>query len=469
MSVQNAAKTSDAHENSVQDLKRERVDKIDFKMVTFSLAGKEYGIDIMNIKEIAHAGKFTYVPNAAPFVRGVYNLRGDIISIIDLRTMFHLPSERKSDEALESLLILRVEEHVFGVIVDNIDKVVGISSLSIQPPHPIFGDINVKYIKGIIENAGKLFIILNVEKLFAPKKAKDDTPNSNPLARVAAVAGAAVDIDEEPHLPQSIRATSTMGQELATGYDNQSASTDQTADFIKETLFAFKRFAVSPVNEPWFSRRYVEWKGLRKAMDLQLKDQSEAEQFLETFFSPCTGELWTEDYATRVLAALPEFKQKSINIWNPGCSKGLETYSLVCLLKKRFPDLRVKIWANDSDLLAISMAPNMVFMVENVPEIYKEFMIKGRNGWTFLQSIRDSIFFEFHDVLNTNPVPPVDIVLCRDTVSFMSVIDQRRILADFDEKSKNGATLIFGSNENMVVPNWKRMNADNVSVFVKGA
>ncbi|HET7839864.1 MAG TPA: chemotaxis protein CheW, partial [Rectinemataceae bacterium] len=144
-----------------------RAGKVDFKMVTFSLAGKEYGIDIMSVKEIAKAGRFTYVPNAATYVRGVYNLRGEIISVIDLRIFFHLPAERKAEDALESLLILRIEEHVFGVIVDAIDKVVGISSSAIQPPHPIFGDINVKYIKGIVENSGKLYIILDVEKIFA--------------------------------------------------------------------------------------------------------------------------------------------------------------------------------------------------------------------------------------------------------------------------------------------------------------
>jgi chemotaxis signal transduction protein len=77
-----------------------RAEKIDFKMITFSLAGKEYGVDIMNVKEIAKAGRFTYVPNALPFVRGVYNLRGDIISVIDLRIFFHLPAERKEEEAL---------------------------------------------------------------------------------------------------------------------------------------------------------------------------------------------------------------------------------------------------------------------------------------------------------------------------------------------------------------------------------
>ena len=70
---------------------KDRNEKVDFKMVTFSLAGKEYGIDIMSVKEIAKAGRFTYVPNAAPFVRGVYNLRGEIISVIDLRIFFHLP------------------------------------------------------------------------------------------------------------------------------------------------------------------------------------------------------------------------------------------------------------------------------------------------------------------------------------------------------------------------------------------
>ena len=157
-----------------------RSDKIDFKMITFSLAGKEYGVDIMNVKEIAKAGRFTYVPNAAPFVRGVYNLRGEIISVIDLRIFFHLPAERKEDEALESLIILKIDEHVFGVIVDAIDKVVGISSSSLQPPHPIFGDINVKYIKGIVENGGKLYIILDVEKIFAPERAEEGAQEGSP-------------------------------------------------------------------------------------------------------------------------------------------------------------------------------------------------------------------------------------------------------------------------------------------------
>ena len=446
MSVQNAAATR----GESQAEKKERTDKIDYKMVTFSLAGKEYGIDIMNVKEIARAGRFTYVPNSAPFVRGVYNLRGDIISVIDLRTMFHLPAERKQDDALESLLILRVEDHVFGVIVDNIDKVVGVSSSGIQAPHPIFGDINVKYIKGIIENQGKLYIILNVEKLFAPKKAKEEPE----LGRLPAV----------PPM-----ATQAAAEELSYDAGRPQASADITADFIKETLFSFRNFGVSSVNDTWFGERYAEWKGSRKPTDLQLKEQGEADQFLEPFYSPSTGELWSESYIERIMSALPPLQGKMITVWNPGCSKGYETYSFACAIKQAYPEARLKIWANDSDLLAISMAPNMVFMAEQVPEVYRDYMVKGRNGWTFIQSLRESIFFEFHDVLNGNPVPPVDIVLCRDTISFMSVADQKRLLSEFNEKVKSGGALILGSHEEMPFEGWRKMPADGASVYIKGA
>ena len=66
-------------------------------MVTFSLAGKEYGIDIMKVKEIAKDNVFTFVPNTASYVKGVYNLRGDIISIID--SAHHVQPSRRREES----------------------------------------------------------------------------------------------------------------------------------------------------------------------------------------------------------------------------------------------------------------------------------------------------------------------------------------------------------------------------------
>jgi len=106
-------------------------------------------------------------------------------------------------------------------------------------------------------------------------------------------------------------------------------------------------------------------------------------------------------------------------------------------------------------------------MVDDVPEIYKEFMIKGKNGWTFIQSIRDSIFFEFHDVLNSNPLPPLDFILSRDTVSFLSPVEQKRLLVDFGEKTKRQAFLMLGLNERMPLEGWKPITTEHVVLYTK--
>ncbi len=445
-----AALTSE-QKTEAAEVKKERVDKVDFKMVTFSLAGKEYGIDIMSVKEIAKAGRFTYVPNAAPFVRGVYNLRGEIISVIDLRTFFHLPAERKDDEALESLLILRVGDHVFGVIVDLIDKVVGISSAAIQPPHPIFGDINVKYIKGIVENGGKLYIILDVERIFAPEREEERAAEEAAPADMAA-----------PRAPVAAPASSS----LATAEAASGGAIDVAADFIRETLGALRGFHVTGLNEEWFRARYEVWKGERKGGDVQLRELADAEAFLEGFLSPCSGRLWDEDYADAFIAALPEITTKNINVWNPGCGKGYESWSLACALKRRYADARVKVWANDSDLLAISMAPNMIFPENGVPAWMEGFMTKGRNGLSFSQVIRDSVFFEFHDVLNSSPLPPLDVVVARDLLSFLAPTDQVRLLGDFAEKLKPAGILVLGANERPG-KGWSAVSSGAVTAYRK--
>ena len=151
---------------------KNKITVVDFKMVTFSLSGKDYAIDIMKVKEIAKAGRFTYVPNALPFVRGVYNLRGDIIPIIDLRLFFNSEVHEHDDDYLENLLIVSVGEQTFGIVVDEIDKVVGIQKSSIQPPHPLFGDINIKYIYGVVESENNLYVLLDIDRILVTELQK---------------------------------------------------------------------------------------------------------------------------------------------------------------------------------------------------------------------------------------------------------------------------------------------------------
>ena len=326
-----AKTTTDIETQSPENEARaERVSVIDYKMVTFSLAGKDYAIDIMQVKEIAKAGRFTYVPNTSPFVLGVYNLRGDIIPIIDLRIFFNIPTRMRDTDALESLIIIAVNEQTFGIVVDAIDKVVGISKNSIQPPHPIFGDINIKYIHGVVENQGRLYILLDAERIFG---------NGSKTER----SGAAADVETSP-VPEVAKAPVQTGDDL-------------DISFIKDGLGALGKFYVTAVNEQWVVSRYRSWRDQRSANDIQLKSEEDARAYLEPFPSKCSGSFWSDEYAAEILAILPQNQAKQINVWNVGCGKGYEAYSLAILLKDKYPNARIRIYANDSDLLAISNAP----------------------------------------------------------------------------------------------------------------
>jgi len=428
---------------------KERIDTVDFKMVTFSLAGKEYGVDIMNVKEIAKADKFTFVPNAASYVQGVYNLRGDIIPIIDLRLFFHLPAEKKKD-GLENMLILRIEDRVYGTIVDKIDKVVGINSDNIQPPHPIFGDINIKYISGVVEKSGALYIILDVVRIFSVSE--DDKQKSRGSVETAGAG---------PYYAPS----DTVVVHEAT-MEERIALSDSTLSFIKESLPALKQFYPSEVNEQWVRRRFAEWSGNHAGDALQLKNIEEAEEFLAGFYSPDVDKFWSDDYASHVKAALPSLKSNNIQIWNIGCGKGYEAFSFACILKSRYPDGVIKIWANDSDIMAISQAPNMVFDFEDIPEYCRPYVVKGRSGYTFSPVIKDSIVFEYHDVMHNNPLPDLDIILLRDVISFFQEEDQRRLVESFKEKLKSKGIVIVGRNELLPGIDWELISKDPVSAFM---
>jgi purine-binding chemotaxis protein CheW len=421
---------------------KETVENVDFKMITFSLAGKDYGVDIMNVKEIAKADKFTYVPNAASFVRGVYNLRGDIIPIIDMRSFFHLPAEKKSD-GIENMLILRIDDRVYGTIVDKIDKVVGINSDTIQPPHPIFGDINIKFISGVVEKQGDLYIILDVVRIFS-QSAEDKSK-----------AGAGT-------TPEALFAPAAK-----TAAAPAAASPAQGAlDFIRQSLPALKRFYPGAVNDQWLRERFTDWSIGRSGQDLQLQNAADADEFLSKFYSPFNAGFWDDDYAAAVKACLPDLSSGTLQVWNIGCGKGYETFSFTCILKARYPDAHIKVWANDNDIMAISQAPNMVYDLTEVPEYCRPFMVRGTSGYSFNQSVKDSILFEYHDILHDNQLPDLDIILARDLLSFLPLPDQEKLAAQFAEKLKSRGLVILGKNEELPETEWRRAAKPPVSAYV---
>jgi len=435
-----------AQVNAELQEQKERVDNVDFKMVTFSLAGKDYGVDIMSVKEIAKADKFTFVPNAASFIRGVYNLRGDIIPIIDLRSFFHLPFDNKK-EGLENMLILHINDQVYGTIVDRIDKVVGINHESIQPPHPIFGDINIKYISGVVEKQGDLYIILDVVRIFTVNEEDKGKGRGN-------IADSGEFFVPPPgELSQAARWSGV----------------DSSIGFIKESLAALKGFHATKINDEWLRKRFGEWSQGRSGEGLQLKSASEAEDFLSGFVSPSTDEFWSESYAAAVMKVLPNYSGGSLNIWNIGCGKGYETFSFACILKSKFPNVRFKIWANDNDIMAVSQAPNTVFELDDLPDYCRQYMVRGKTGYSFNQEIKDSIVFEYHDVVHDSTLPDLDIILIRDILSYMPDEDQDRLIERFSEKLKDKGVVFLGKNEEFTGIIWQSIADDPVSAFLHSA
>jgi purine-binding chemotaxis protein CheW len=429
---------------TAKDKEAERLKKIDFKMISFTLGGKDYGIDILKVKEIRKAGNFTKVPNTPAYVRGVDNLRGDIIPIIDLRTMFNLPAETKGS-AQENIVILRLETLVLGIVVDAIEKVVGISSDSIQPPHPIFGDINVRYISGVVQNDKRLYIILDVDRIFGQ-------PESEPEKAAAPVPAAETEIAPPPETPIT----------------EDTAPVPLDLQFVGETLAAFSQFQMTAVNREWVTDRLSEWKKSRqkRGLDFQLTQKDEADEFLSAFASPYTGRIWPSEVVAS-LAELMTFDVGTLVVWNPGCGRGYESYSLALMLETKFGGKGFKIWASDNDLLSISTAPSLILDEKELDPAWKPHVVQAKNGLQFGSELKARILFEFHDINHPNPMPEVHLTVVRDLLSFLKPADQEGVITEITEKVRSGGYLVLGSNERLEHPEWKPVGNAAWSVYQK--
>ena len=435
--------------------KKENAAIVDFKMVTFSLADKDYSIDIMHVKEIAKAGRFTYVPNTLPFVLGVYNLRGEIIPILDLRIFFNIEVPPRDENKLENMLILQVEDQKFGVVVDKIDKVIGVQKSTIQPPHPLFGDINIKYIDGVVESNNRLYVLLDITRIFSSKEAAEAPMPGVPFEKPQKIVkqpqqSAPVPKAQAAAVAQSgmVKSPADIAKSISGGNSAAEEETSVDIKFISESLLTYKNFTVSSVNSSWVKHRYSEWS--KETKKNQLQNSDDADSFLKTFWSQFTGNWWSKEYADALFKILPDNAAKQIVVWNPGCGKGTETYSLACVLKKRYPDAKIRIYAQDIDLLNVSNAGLMSVPANLASDWYASYLTKKANGeYTFNQDIKDSIMFEYHDCKNTNALPMVDIIFARDILSLLDEKAQESVVADFIEKMKGNAIAIIGENEEM--------------------
>lgn len=136
------------------------------QLVSFSLAQEEYGVDVLKVREIIRMPSITRVPNTPHYVEGVINLRGKVIPIISMRKRFSL-SEAEYDKQTR-IMVMDVAGELMGFIVDAVSEVIRISGSEIQPsPAVVTSGIDQECIAGVINQAERLLVLLDLEKMFS--------------------------------------------------------------------------------------------------------------------------------------------------------------------------------------------------------------------------------------------------------------------------------------------------------------
>jgi len=141
----------------------EEEDSQEGKYLTFPIGNEEFGIEIRSVREIIGIQKITDVPEMPHYVKGVINLRGKIIPVMDIRLKFGM-QEREYDERT-TIIVVQINEIDVGLIVDNVSEVLDIAHSNIEPPSKITGGSDNLYVKAFGKVAEKVIIILDTQRL----------------------------------------------------------------------------------------------------------------------------------------------------------------------------------------------------------------------------------------------------------------------------------------------------------------
>jgi purine-binding chemotaxis protein CheW len=135
------------------------------QFLTFQLGEELYGVDILRVQEIKGYTTVTKIPNTPSHIKGVLNLRGTIVPIIELRTKFGMPTIEYT--MFTVIVVVVVQEKVMGLIVDAVSDVLDIAKSDIQPPPKFGAKIDVSFLNGIGKSGDKLIALLNMDQLLS--------------------------------------------------------------------------------------------------------------------------------------------------------------------------------------------------------------------------------------------------------------------------------------------------------------
>src|SRR5713101_5908365 len=146
------------------------------QLVVFQLGAELYGVEISRVHEIIRLQTVTRVPRSPSFVEGVINLRGKVISVVDLRRRFGLPTAEHTRAT--RIVVVEIGDQVVGIIVDSVSEVLRVNTSTVEPPSPVVAGIDSEYLHGIAKLPERLVILLDLDRVLArdERRALDVNP-----------------------------------------------------------------------------------------------------------------------------------------------------------------------------------------------------------------------------------------------------------------------------------------------------
>lgn len=139
------------------------------QIVIFQLGKEEYAVDIIQSKQIIKISKITPVPNTPEYIRGVINLRGQIVPVVDLRRRFDIDGIAQN----ERIITVEIKDSLIGLVVDNINEVLWFDLEELEPAPEVDGGIRQEYVMGVVKRGERLLVLIDLNKMLFEHKIKN--------------------------------------------------------------------------------------------------------------------------------------------------------------------------------------------------------------------------------------------------------------------------------------------------------
>lgn len=134
------------------------------QVVIFRLNKEQFAVETSKVQSINDAMKITKVPKAPAHIKGIINLRGNVISILDINLLMDVAKQKNNENSEESIIILEMEDELVGIVVDQVDEVLDLDESIIEK---ISDDNRKAYVQGIINFKDKVVTLIDIDKLFS--------------------------------------------------------------------------------------------------------------------------------------------------------------------------------------------------------------------------------------------------------------------------------------------------------------